>query len=35
VKFDAKTKEGERIYCVDGEFELKYPEKEDRQLELK
>jgi hypothetical protein len=26
VKFDAKTKEGERIYCVHGEFELKYPE---------
>jgi hypothetical protein len=23
----AKTKEGERIYCLDGEFELKYPEK--------
>lgn len=26
VKFDAMTKEGERIYCLDGEFELKYPE---------
>jgi hypothetical protein len=26
VKFDAMTKEGERIYCLDGEFEMKYPE---------
>ncbi|KAH8688823.1 hypothetical protein BGW36DRAFT_392228 [Talaromyces proteolyticus] len=26
VKFDAMTKEGERIYCLDGEFELLYPE---------
>lgn len=25
VKFDAKTKEGERIYCLDGDFELDYP----------
>ena len=25
MKFDAKTKEGERIYCLDGEFELDYP----------
>jgi hypothetical protein len=33
IQFDAKTKEGERIYCLDGEFELKCPEKE-RKLEL-
>ncbi|KAK0101066.1 Phosphatidylglycerol/phosphatidylinositol transfer protein [Cadophora gregata] len=30
VKFDAKTKEGERIYCFDGEFELAYPENSQR-----
>lgn len=26
MKFDALTKEGERIYCLQGDFELKYPE---------
>lgn len=27
MQFDAKTKEGERIYCVEGYVELRYPER--------